>query len=56
MTHQEYNTLMRLIGKKVDLGIAEAAGRSDITIAELEEEVDELTSVLRAHLCVEGDD
>ena len=56
MTHQEYNTLMRLIERKVDLALAEFAGRPDSAVADIEEEVDELTSVLRAHICDEGED
>lgn len=52
MTHQEYNTLMRLIELKTLAAVRSAA---DIDTTELDEEIDELQSVLRAHLC-EGDD
>lgn len=48
MTHQEYNTLMRLIELKALAAVRSAA---DQDTTDLDEEIDELESVLRAHIC-----
>lgn len=50
MTHQEYNTLMRLIDMKAERAVREAAGDD---IDQLDEDIDELQSVLRSHLVEE---
>ena len=52
MTHAEFNTLMRLVERKAELAVREHAG---LDSAFLEEEIDELTSVLRAHIVDEED-
>lgn len=48
MTHQEYNTLMRLIDLKAERIVRIAMDRD---ILDLDEDIDELESVLRAHIC-----
>jgi hypothetical protein len=50
MNHLEYNTLMRLMDMKADLAVKAMRG---METAELEEEIDELQSILRAHLVEE---
>ena len=50
MTHQEYNTLMKLIEMKAEL-VVRSARDEDTT--QLEEDIDELQSVLRSHLVEE---
>jgi len=50
MTHQEYNTFMRLIEMKIDLAIAT---HFEQDTRQLEEDIDELSSVLRAHIVTE---
>lgn len=50
MTHQEYNTLMRIIELKAESAVRSAA---DLDTTDLDEEIDELQSVLRAHLVTE---
>lgn len=53
MTHQEYNTLMRIIELKAERAVRTVLDQ-DQDVAALEEDIDELVSVLRAHI-VEGE-
>jgi hypothetical protein len=50
MTHQEYNTLMRLIEMKAERAVRESR---DEDTSQLDEDIDELQSVLRSHLVEE---
>jgi hypothetical protein len=50
MTHQEFNSLMRLIEMKAESAVRESRG---MDTTQLDEDIDELTSVLRAHIVSE---
>lgn len=50
MTHQEFNTLMRLIDLRAELAVREHSGHDS---TQLEEDIDEMTEVLRSHIVEE---
>ena len=50
MTHQEYNSFLRLIDMKIECAIAT---HFEQDTRQLEEDIDELSSVLRAHIVEE---
>lgn len=52
MNHLEYNALMQLIDMKADLAVKQSRGQET---AQLEEDIDELQSILRAHLVEEDE-